>query len=424
MNATTKKNAGEETKGVSSVNTQGTSNRRGTTQLTRVQSGASALFRKSGLAAVILLGSLVAAQASQTALVSWNADSDSSVTGYKLNYGTSATNLSTVVNEGNVIAVSVPNLTVGQTYYFAASAYYANGATSLTATPVAFTATANPNADPGSHANPDPGANADPGPNPGRRQRRPLSPPQPRPRSRRRLRPLSPPQPPHRPRAGPHAYPNTDGTPTPAPTPYPAVTLFSATDAPKSVTQTYNDGTSLELGVKFQASSAGTVTGMRFYKAPANTSPHIGNLWSATGTLLASISSTGESASGWQQLNFSKPVAVTAGTTYVASYHTTLYSCDASYFTSALTKGPLTAPAGSNGVYIYASSSTFPSGSYESSNYWVDVSFQPTNAIQTPAAPILDAKVSTRSGHGERDDCNPGLLYHGTKRALAGLYLD
>ena len=381
MNATTKKNAGEETKGVFSVNTQGTSNRRGTTQLTRVQSGASALFRKSGLAAVILLGSLVAAQASQTALVSWNADSDSSVTGYKLNYGTSATNLSTVVDEGNVIAVSVPNLTVGQTYYFAASAYYANGATSLTATPVAFTATANPNADPGSHANADPGPTPTPTPN-STPTPTPIPTPTPTPKPTPTPTPVPTPTPtpkptptptPKPPTPTPTPTPTATPTPTPAPTPYPAVTLFSATDAPKSVTQTYNDGTSLELGVKFQASSAGTVTGIRFYKAPANTSPHIGNLWSATGTLLASISSTGESASGWQQLNFSKPVAVTAGTTYVASYHTTLYSCDASYFTSALTKGPLTAPAGSNGVYVYASSSTFPSGSYESSNYWVDV---------------------------------------------------
>ena len=148
---------------------------------------------------------------------------------------------------------------------------------------------------------------------------------------------------------------------------------------------------------------------MRFYKTNANTSPHIGNLWSSTGTLLASVTSKGETANGWQQLNFATPVAVTAGTTYVASYHTTLYSCDSSYFTSALTKGPLTAPAGRNGVYAYASSSTFPSSSYESSNYWVDVCFQPTSTTPAPAAPILDAKVSTDQGSPSATVVSPAL---------------
>ena len=45
-------------------------------------------------------------------------------------------------------------------------------------------------------------------------------------------------------------------------------------------------------------------------------------MWSSTGALLATGTFTGESASGWQELDFSSPVAVTAGTTYVASYHT------------------------------------------------------------------------------------------------------
>ena len=41
-----------------------------------------------------------------------------------------------------------------------------------------------------------------------------------------------------------------------------------------------------------------------------------------TGTLLATATFTGETASGWQQVNFATPVAITANTTYVASYHT------------------------------------------------------------------------------------------------------
>ena len=49
-----------------------------------------------------------------------------------------------------------------------------------------------------------------------------------------------------------------------------------------------NDSTPVNVGVKFQASIPGTVTGIRFYKASANTGTHIGELWNAAGQLLAS----------------------------------------------------------------------------------------------------------------------------------------
>ena len=51
----------------------------------------------------------------------------------------------------------------------------------------------------------------------------------------------------------------------------------------------------------------------------ANTGTHVGNLWTTSGTLLATGTFSGETASGWQQLNFTTPVDITAGTTYVAS---------------------------------------------------------------------------------------------------------
>ena len=48
--------------------------------------------------------------------------------------------------------------------------------------------------------------------------------------------------------------------------------------------------------------STATITGVRFYKAAANTGTHIGNLWTASGTLLATGTFTGETAIGWQQV--------------------------------------------------------------------------------------------------------------------------
>ena len=138
----------------------------------------------------------------------------------------------------------------------------------------------------------------------------------------------------------------------------------------------------LELGVQFRADTSGYVTGIRFYKSAANTGTHVGNLWSSSGALLASATFTGESASGWQQVSFSNPVAVTANTVYVASYHTTVghFSEDQNYFaTSGVDNAPLHALAdgggGANGVYAFATTSTFPANNYSSSNFWVDVVF-------------------------------------------------
>jgi hypothetical protein len=143
-----------------------------------------------------------------------------------------------------------------------------------------------------------------------------------------------------------------------------------------------SDTSAVELGVKFRASQNGSVTGIRFYKGTGNTGTHVGSLWSRTGTKLATVTFSGESPSGWQQATFSAPVPVTAGTTYVASYYAPngRYAVNESYFaTAATTNGPLTAlqngTDGSNGVYRYGAGGGFPSSTYLSSNYWVDVVF-------------------------------------------------
>ena len=135
-----------------------------------------------------------------------------------------------------------------------------------------------------------------------------------------------------------------------------------------------NDPTAQTWGVQFQASSSGFITGVRFYKEPDSTGAHVGSLWSSTGTLLASGTFSNETASGWQELDFSSPVAVTAGTTYVASYFsaTGYPAYTAQGLASAVTNGPLTALAG-GGVYAYGASNTFPTSTYNNNNYWVDV---------------------------------------------------
>jgi hypothetical protein len=140
------------------------------------------------------------------------------------------------------------------------------------------------------------------------------------------------------------------------------------------------ENSAIEVGVKFKSDVAGSITGIRFYKSTTNTGTHVGTLWSSSGTQLATATFTGETASGWQQVNFTTPVTITANTTYVASYHTNVghYSVDEGYFASARDNPPLHAlsngSSGGNGIYKYGARS-FPNASYNSSNYWVDVVF-------------------------------------------------
>jgi probable HAF family extracellular repeat protein len=158
----------------------------------------------------------------------------------------------------------------------------------------------------------------------------------------------------------------------------PDQSLFNASDTPAFVT--WNDARAVELGVKFQSAVAGRVTGVRFYKGPQNTGTHVGTLWSATGTVLASATFTEETSSGWQQVNFSNPVPITPGTVYIVSYHTDIgfYSADGNYFATAHPSGPLAAPdstsSGGNGVYAYGSG-CFPTNTCNATNYWVDLVF-------------------------------------------------
>lgn len=170
-----------------------------------------------------------------------------------------------------------------------------------------------------------------------------------------------------------------------------------------------NDGSAVELGIKFRTSTVGSVVGLRFYKGSGNTGTHTGSIWSASGTRLVTATFSGETAGGWQTVSFAKPVSISANTTYVASYYAPMghYAYTYDQFTTALVAGSLTAPAGANGVYRYGSSG-FPTSSWRSTNYWVEPLFLPATAPPTSStSAVSTTPVTTTTSRSTSASVSP-----------------
>jgi hypothetical protein len=171
------------------------------------------------------------------------------------------------------------------------------------------------------------------------------------------------------------------------------------------------DTGNVEIGVKFQSDIDGYITGLQYYKNALNVGTHIGSLWNSAGQLLAQATFTNETATGWQQVSFTTPVAITKNTVYVASYHanTGRYNTDESYFANAGHDNPplhalKDGASGGNGLYVYSTGPSFPNLTYNSENYWVDVMFFPTLGPDTtpptvtavsPAAGATNVAINT-----------------------------
>jgi hypothetical protein len=170
--------------------------------------------------------------------------------------------------------------------------------------------------------------------------------------------------------------------------------LWGTNVTPRTGDVDSNDGQSIEVGLKFKTDTFGQVSGIRFYKAAANTGTHVGSLWTSSGQLLASATFANETASGWQTVTFSNPVSINPNQTYIAAYLAPRghYSRTLDYFYPAPAPGlaggatldspPLhtfdTNANGGNGVFAYGSQTQFPTNTFQAGNYWVDVTFAPS----------------------------------------------
>ena len=165
------------------------------------------------------------------------------------------------------------------------------------------------------------------------------------------------------------------------------------TNAPAQASVDTDTG-AVELGTRFTAVANGRATGVRFYKTAENKGTHTGSLWSSSGVLLSRITFSSETNSGWQTAALSTPVDLVAGTSYVVSYHSSYgrYASTQKFSGSSVSPN-LKVPSSNVGVYAYGTGSAFPTQTWNSSQYWVDVTFsaggpETTSPSTSSAAPV------------------------------------
>lgn len=183
-----------------------------------------------------------------------------------------------------------------------------------------------------------------------------------------------------------------------------ATTSYSLFGNATPASTSIDDGSSVELGVSFTATSAGSVTAIRFYKGTGNGGTHTGSLWNGSGTRLATVTFTDETSTGWQTALLETPIPLQVGTEYVVSYLAPQghYAATGGYFQGAASSGPLVAPSAGNGRYRYGPGGAMPTFTWNQTNYFVDVLFRTATVAPVTVISISPAAGRTDVGTGER----------------------
>lgn len=155
-----------------------------------------------------------------------------------------------------------------------------------------------------------------------------------------------------------------------------ATSLFEHGESAPAGTANYS-GNAVNLGVKFQTSTQGTMTHCWFYKIEADTGTHVCTVYRVfDGSVVGTVNFADESASGWQDQAFATALNIAADEDYIVtvSHPTGNWTSNVDYFASTYTNGNLTATtAGTDyaGRYVYGASMAYPTND-SARNYWTD----------------------------------------------------
>ena len=179
--------------------------------------------------------------------------------------------------------------------------------------------------------------------------------------------------------------------------------IWSHTGIPAGATLETGDTSLYTLGTVMSFATAGTVNGVWFYRTGSESSYFatgrgVGLFRVSDQALLASASGPAESGSGWRYVAFAAPVAVAAGTQYVIAAQAQSYLVASGLLTSSIVAGWITAPAssvsGGNGRLKTAGSLVYPSETFGSGCYFIDVDFSGPVTVSVALSEAPDS-VST-----------------------------
>ncbi|MEI8287951.1 MAG: carbohydrate-binding protein [Verrucomicrobiota bacterium] len=166
-------------------------------------------------------------------------------------------------------------------------------------------------------------------------------------------------------------------------------TIFT-NQIPTGQTNNTTDGGGLELGTRWRSSQSGSITGLRYYRCINDPLQHTLKLWDpsiSTNSPQATVSTSGDSGSGWKNWNLATSFAIVSNRMYVVTYDVrwtnsaTFYSSSVNLLANSVSNGPLSTVVGTNGCYALIAGNnnavgTYPTLTYLSSCYFADVLFQ------------------------------------------------
>ncbi len=174
------------------------------------------------------------------------------------------------------------------------------------------------------------------------------------------------------------AAPGAPAAPVPAPAPAAASGLpgqgglFFSGQTPANL----GAAGTVELGLKFQITKDGAITGFRFFKAMGE-SPikHQMRLWDDKGSAILAVETANESPSGWQAVALKEPLSVKAGAIYILSYTAAdKYVGTAHTFAQPIVCAGATAI---EGLYTFDKLGRLPDKSYDQLSYFLDIDYSP-----------------------------------------------
>jgi hypothetical protein len=152
------------------------------------------------------------------------------------------------------------------------------------------------------------------------------------------------------------------------------------TQTPASLSLSDGANINYELGTRFLVTKAGQIKAIRFYKSPSESGTHTGRIYISETSgprLIASVTFTNETASGWQMQNFITPLSIAANTEYIVTVNTgnTYYVATNQGLSTQVASGSLRTMVGNNGIFRQTG---YGWTSWENSNYFRDVVFVPS----------------------------------------------